>query len=273
MNERHNTVDLGMNFNVKTKGLICLMLLSAGTRVSAQWVINAIQGGTTKEVLVLPASYSIDKSCSDIDKVRTDLLPNKKDADFKTQLDKIAMDVAKKGGNVFQINRIEDHKQAGHYRFWGEAYYTKDYDRIKAEALDKEKKKLSDGTCAYLTIYYPEYTQGFSGDIKYYITINDTLKLELWSNTKYVLKITKAGSVKLKVNQNHFKQNMDVDVKMGNDYYVRSYVNYSGAGKEISTGDYQVHVNGFTPYMEKINEWQGEIESSMVTRYVVTKKI
>ncbi len=189
------------------------------------------------------------------------------------QLEKAAANAVKEGGNVFRIVRIEDKKQKGIYRFWGEAYHTNEFEQIKQKAADKEKKKFDEGPYAYITIYRPAYSMGFNDDTQYDIIINDTLKLGMWANTRYILKVAKAGNVKVTIDVHNFMQNMNIDVKPGNNYYVRSYANFPGTGKNVKTGDAQVRVHAYTPYLEKIDEQQGVIESSMITQIIVSRKI
>ena len=277
MNKTHNTVDLSMIFNniapstyIRTCTVLFLFFFACSS--SAQEVISA---GPGKEVIVLPQSYSVDSSYKDLGLIKTSRQSkNKKNGNFIAELGKIAAKTAKEGGNVFQITRIEDQKQRGRYRFWGEAYHTDKYSQLKASITDK-KKNANNGSFAYLTIFRPAYSQGFNDDsVIYDVTINDTLKLEMKGNTRYILKITKEGNVKIEVRHKNFVQDMKVDVKMGNNYYVRSYVNFPGAHKYITTGEFKVKLRGYTPYLEKIDDQlQGEIESSMVTLITVTKKI
>ena len=158
--------------------------------------------------------------------------------------------------------------------FWGEAYRAKNFPDVTDQAAKDKKKRFADGSCAYVTIYRPSYSGGYGDDsIKYEVVINDTLKLEMLPNSRYVLRVAKDGVLRVSVNHKNFVQNMKVDVRMGSDYYVRSYVNIPHTGKYINTGDFKVRLRGYTPYLEQIEDYQGGLESGMITQVVVMKRI
>ena len=254
-----------------------LILFVFSRRIDAQQLISINQGSTKKDILILPVSfptsYPSEYGFEDLDVVKTGKTP-KKNAGFRVQLEKVAVKAAQFGGNVLQITRIEDLKQGNRYKFRGEVFESEKINEIKAKAEEKKKQKFSNGPCAYLTIYRPAYSEGFNDSIKYDITINDTLKLSMSSNSKYILRISKEGKTKISVQHKNFIQDLNVDVKMGVSYFVRNYVSFPGTHKYVTAGEYKVKLRGYTPYLEKIDdELQGEIESSMITQVVVNKKI
>ena len=191
-----------------------------------------------------------------------------------TQLAYITLYSVLDSANVLQLTHIEDRKLSGRYKLLGVAYYTDRYEQLKAK-MNEKKKKLFDTTSeACLTIYRPAYSLGFNDSIKYDVVINDSLKLPMQANTKYILKITNEKDIKITVRHKDFIQDMKIHVQVGKKYYVRNYANFPGAHKYITTGEFKVKLRGYTPYLEKIDdELQGEIESSMVTQITVTKKL
>jgi hypothetical protein len=280
MNKTHNTVDLSMIFTdmipflFKRTFFIFILIVICSGLTRAQQVIRTDKSISIKEVVVLPISYKIDSTYQDKGEVSNDRVSRSEQAGFKQQLEKLAVDAAKEGGNILQLKRIDDPKQSGRYRFLGEAYHTNDIIKLKEKIADRNKKKFGDGQCAYLTIYRPSYSLGFNDDsIRSEVTINDTFKFILKANTRYILKVAKESSVTMRVQHSDFIQNISVDMKMGNSYYVRNYINIPGYGKFITTGGVQLHLRGYTPYLEKVDEQQGEIESSMITQVVISKKL
>jgi len=255
----------------KVAGVI-LFLLIAGTAY-AQEVITLPQG-SANGIVVLPLTYNTDKGFTDLGEVKTGrIAKSNKFTGFKPQMEALGDAAVKKGGNVVKITRINDVKQRGIYKFRAEVYRADDLSRLIQQIIETKKKPFAGEKCAYITIYRPAYSGGFNDEAICDIVVNDTLKLEMNGNSKYVLKVTKEGSVKVEIRHKSFTQDLKVNVQFGKDYYVRNYMNFPGSHKFVQLENYNLKVPNHAPYMDSVSQYQGAIESSMITQVVVSKKI
>ncbi len=77
MNKTYYTVDLGMIFHIKTGLFVMAFLAIFCVHSGAQQVIKIGKGNTAKDILILPASYDVEKGFDDLGKakVRTSATP------------------------------------------------------------------------------------------------------------------------------------------------------------------------------------------------------
>lgn len=252
----------------KTYCLGILALLYAGYS-RAQQIIKLSGNGNIPEVLVLPYHPGIsDTALKEIGSVKVSR-SSARPQDFNSQLTEAANETAREGGNVFQIGSIQDHKQSGSYKITGIAYHADNYGDVKAKAL--EWKKKSAGEFATIILYRPVYNSGFNDNLAMSVVINDTLKLELKGNTKYLVRVPKECSIKVATADNSLVQHLVIHEAV--NYYIRAYTNFPGSGQQIKTGDVMVHLKNYQPYFEIIDEVQGNLESSLVNNIVLTKSL
>lgn len=251
--------------------LLCLMLVSGRIRVNAQEIITVKQGSSEKEILILPYyTYPLDTTLFEKDEVSITKFRKGKTG-FNDQLYKAALETASDGGNVFMINKMQDHNQKGKYKIWGKAYYYGNYEQLKTKAFALKNKTLENGKYGYLIIYRPLYHSGFNDDIDMELTINDTLKLNMKATTKYMIQISKDCDVKIADREDEIVKH--VHVLPGKKYYVRAYTNIPGSHKTISSGEVKVMLHRYTPYFETIDDVQGGLESSLVNLITISKKL
>ena len=247
-------------------------LLAFFNNIYAQEVVLVKDGaGATKEILLLPFYPFTDALTKGLDIVGTDYIM-KESSDFKGQLNKAAEETMKAGGNVFQITGINNTKQKGLYKVKGTAFRVDQYDLVKSKALELKNQSLENGKQAILTVYRPVYVSGFNDDIAFDVIINDTLKLEMWANTKYIIKVSKDCSAKISVNNGSIIQH--INVQLGKKYHVRALANFPGSGNHIKVGEMNLRLRGYDPYFEVMDDEQGELESSLVNKItIISKKI
>ena len=267
-------LNLSMSFT-NNKVLLALTILflfmhTEGSDVMAQEVVTVKQGTTEKEILVLPFSYSEDSTLSDKGEVKVTKL-RKVYADFKSQLNRAAVKTATAGGNILMIDRIQDHNQKGKYKIWGTTFYAAHYEQVKALALARKKEKLENGKYGYLVVYRPVYNSGFNDDMDMTVVIDDTLKLDLKGNTKYVIQYARDCDMKIADPKELLVRH--IHAQTGMRYYVRGYVNIPGSGKLVKTGENNVEIGGRQRYFEIIDEAQGDLESSLVSLITISKKL
>ncbi len=250
---------------------ICLLLLSAHQAAHAQQVVTVKQGSVDKEILVLPYyPYTFDSTLVEKEPVNTGRM-HKGKAKFTDQLSAVALKTAEAGGNVFMLTKVEDRNQRCDYKIWGRACRTDKYDALKAKALSLKEKLLENGRYAYIVLYRPEYAHGFDDEADLVLTVNDTMHLEMKASSKYIVQVPVAGDVKITNKNDVIVQH--VDVKPGNVYYLRAYTKTTGKSKFVKVGESNVEIRGHASYFERIDNAQGELESSLVTKITVMKKL
>ena len=250
---------------------LCFILIFGGVMAKGQEIITVKLGMANKEILILPYSNAADDSTlKDKGSVKASKLKDTA-TNFKSRLYQVALETAQAGGNVFVISSMQDHNQGGRYKIWGNAYYTDKYEQVKAKAYEQKNKKPDNNKYAYLIIYRPDYNRSKNDEISLTITINDTLKLDVKANTKYIIQVEKNCKVKVANKNNIMVQ--DVDIQLGNTYYIRTYVNVPGHRKFIKTGESNADIGNYAPYFEMIDNAQGELESSLVNQITISKKL
>ncbi len=246
------------------------ILSCSGFRGVCQELVSVMTDGVGKEILILPYSYNLDSALTEKGNIKVTKV-KKVSADFKSQLARAAEQTAEAGGNVFMISRMRDHNQKGKYKVWGTAYYTGDFEQVKTRAIAKKTEKLENGKYAYLVVYRPSYRSGFNDDKRMVVTINDTLKLEMKGNTKYMIRLSKEGDLKIAGENDLLVQHLHV--QLGKTYYVRPYINIPGTNKLIRSGENNIAVSKRQPYFETVDDLQGALESSLVNLITITKKM
>ncbi len=238
--------------------------------VNAQETITVKQGTIEKEVLLLPSYYPVDSTMISKGGIKVTHLKKNHGA-FKSQLYQAALKTVNGGGNVFMVSRMQDRNQKGNYKVWGASFHSPEYAQLKAKAVAYKNKKLENGRYGYLIVYRPQYRSGFNDDIEMELTVNDTLKLDMKANTKYLIQVSKDCDVKIATRKDAIVQH--VHVQPGNRYYTRAYTNIPGVHRTIKVGESNTELNRFTPYFEIIDDVQGDLESSLVNLITITKKI
>lgn len=237
--------------------------------------LHAQQVLTTEgtEVLILPFNpyaRSADPAFKEVGEIKLSY-GSEDGADFRKQFEKFVEKAKSSGGNIFQVTDIYDHKQNNHFKIEGIAYHADDFAAAKKKALEQKQQKFDKGLFALVTIYRPAYAKGFNDEHLFSIVINDTLTIEMKAETKCILKVAKEGDVRIAVRGESVVQH--VSAKYGNEYYVRAFVNYPGSRRTVLIGDAKVPLRGFAPYIEHVADLQGELESSLVNKIIINKKI
>lgn len=239
--------------------------------LTAQQTITVKQGNTEKEILILPNYiYTFDSGLLEKGQIKTGKTNNGKSS-FADQLYNAATRAADAGGNVFMITRMKDRNQHDEYELWGRAYYSDKYEHLKAKAFAQKDKPYENGRYAYIVVYRPGYVRGFNDETDIELRVNDTMTLTMKVGSKYVIKVPGSQDVRI--------ANMDevgmqhISAKAGKTYYVRSEVSRLGSRKLVKQGDTKINVRGNTPYFEQIDEQQGELESSLLTKSTMMKKL
>jgi hypothetical protein len=236
----------------------------------AQEVVPVAGNGSQSEILVLPFnpySRGADVSLKEEGKIKV----SRDGADFKKQLDKIAAKAASMGGNIFEVTDIDDPKQNNHLDIAGVVYHANDYAAVKTKALAGRQRRYEENTYSFITIYRPTYANGFNDEHGFSIIVNDTLIIPMRAETRCVLKIAGEKNVRVAVKDESVVQH--VSAKPGHDYYIRALVNYPGSHRTVNLGEAQVPLRGFAPYVETVSEPQGSLESSLVNKVIINKKI
>lgn len=244
-------------------------------QLNAQQVISVkTDDGHVKEILVLPFDpyqLSTDSSWAEKGAVKTEHIAVTTGSNFKTELENAAVKTALHGGNIFQVTGITDGKQMNDFRMKGTAYYADSYEAEKNKALAKKAKKCKHTDEAWLIIYRPAYTRGANDEEFFTLVINDTLMMDMKANSRYIFKIARDVNVRVAIAGSIISQT--ISVKRGDNYYFRALVNIPGSHKIVNVGTLALPVKGFAPFIEAIDEVQGEMESSLVNQIVVNKKI
>jgi len=227
--------------------------------------------GAGVDVLAVPY-YPFDTSHMEEIGVIKSKKPSKKQHKFDEQLKDATAKALKSGGNIFKITQVQYPRQKGNYRIIGYAYKTGNYDEVKARSIEVAQRKTEKGKYATLTVYHPVYEGGFNDELPFDIIINDTLRLNMAANTKYVIKIANESPLRISADDDNFIQTLPV--KRGSNYYIRALRSFPGANRRLKMGDRMVKLRGYEPYFEQIDEAQGDLESSLVNEItVISKKI
>ena len=247
---------------------LCFVLLQVA---EAQQIVKVRQGDGEKEILVLPHyTYDFDTTLVKKEGVSSGK-PRKGKSAFKDQLSKVALLTAEAGGNVLMIKRMDDRKQRGNYKIWGDVCHTDKYELLKTKAFAKKDKGPENGRYAYVVLYRPEYTKGFNDEVDMTLTVNDTIHIEMKAGAKYTIQLPMSSNVKIASKDDVIVQH--IEVKPGNTYYVRAYTNVPGGRRLLRVGESNVEIHGRASYFEQIEAGQGELESSLVTKITVMKKL
>ena len=255
----------------KAMMIACFLCFVSGHVAKAQQIVKVRQGDAEKEILVLPHyTYDFDTTLVKKEEVNSGK-PRKGKSAFKDQLSKVALLTAEAGGNVLMIKRMDDRNQRGNYKMWGYACHTDNYELLKTKAFAKKDKGLENGRYACVVLYRPEYTKGFNDETDMELTVNDTMHIGMKGSSKYMIQVPMSGNVKIATKDDVIVQH--IEVKPGNTYYVRAYTNVPGGRRLLRVGESNVQIHGRAPYFEQIEAVQGELESSLITKITVMKKL
>lgn len=251
-----------MVYFIKTMGrIIIICFFATSSTVNAQVIEHFEDKGQQIEMIVLPNDFKPTDNLLYVDNVKSGDPFFQKVPTYKNQLHKICIKAVKSGANIIQIMKIENVKWSGSYKLNAKAYKVHDYGAFKKRILDKKVMDIQSRTnYSYLTIYRPNYTSSLNDLYNYTIIISkDTLKLR--RNTKYKIRIDKEGITDIKILET--KTSYSVDIRFGNDYYVRSYAQFPSA-MGYQSNAIMIPIGGYVPLLEKVDKDQAEIESSLI---------
>lgn len=260
---------------MRKKLALLLLLLScfllSGVRAQVPYIVKQADG-SSKEVLILPCYHPHDSTWKKMAYVQNRKGGSPRFGAFNDQLEKLMQAAVANGGSIFRLENFKDHKQIGAYNMEGNVFYTADYEKFKAAALAAKAKKYEGNTCAYLILYRPAYVLGRNDETVFTAIINDTLHLEMKAHTRYVIKLTREGIIRLSAGDNAVGHPVEINAKFGNTYYVRGFVTYpfSGARAAETKG---ISFNGYNPYLLPTGELQGELESSKVIQITLKRTL
>ncbi len=251
--------------------LVLSCILLCGAHAQTPYMVK-LADGSSKEVLILPCYYPHDSTWKKIAFVQNRKEVSPRFGDFNEQLDKLMQAVVNRGGNIFRLEGFKDHKQIGAYNMEGNVFHTSDYEKFKTAALAAKAKKYENNTCAYVVLYRPAYVLGRNDETAFTAIINDTIRLELKAYTKYIIKLTHEGIVRLSAGDKAVGRPVEINAKFGNTYYVRGFVTYPFSGtRAAETKD--ILFNGYNPYLLPAGELQGELESSRVVHITLKRTL
>ena len=254
---------------------LALLLLScfllSGVRAQMPYMVKQADG-SSKEVLILPGYHPHDSAWKKMAYIQNRKGVSPRFGEFNDQLEQLMQAVVSSGGNIFRLESFKDHKQIGAYNMAGNVFYIPEYEKFKAAVLAAKAKKYESNTCAWLVLYRPAYVLGRNDETAFTAIVNDTLHLEMKANTRYLIKLTREGIVRLSAGDNAVGRPIEINAKFGNTYYVRGFVTYpfSGARAAETKG---ISFNGYNPYLLPANELQGELESSKVVHVTLKRTL
>ncbi len=220
-----------------------------------------------KEIWVCPATYMVDKSVIQLGYVKTGI-PKKKDkADFDTKMREMANEAYAMGGQLMVLHNFRDARQSGNYAMRFNVFKANESGKIAVNNTTSEK----DASQSTIVLYRPVYSGSYNDSVSFDVIINDTLRLPLNGNMKYLLRCAAGSSVKLTVSGQGIVE--QVAVGAGKKYYFRGFVNIPGSNRMITNGGVSRIIKGYAAYIEPISELQGELESSLLNSYILWKKI
>lgn len=251
---------------------LCFVLLFFCLNVSGQvsYIANMADGNTRK-IWVFPANYKPDTTWKPIGKIKNGKKITPHFGEFDSQLEKLAEAVTAKGGNILVVSRIRDNKQSGRYKLSGNVFFTD-----HADLLDSIRNEVTNRTyatnAAYIVLYRPIYVKGHNDEESFYAVLNDSVQLLMKANTKYIIKVTNEGMIRLTAGDNGIGIPIEINARFGNVYYVRGYISYPYSGK-LGMETKGIPFNGYNPYLLPTGNIQGMLESSMVSQITLKKDL
>jgi hypothetical protein len=216
--------------------------------------------------MVCPANHKIDTSCISLGYVKTGAPKKNNRADFTTQLQRMAMEASAIGGNTMVISSFRDVRQSGSCNMKFNVFKCRDISTVSRTSF-----RLKDDNLSEVILYRPIYSGSYNDSVTYEVVVNDTLRLNMESNRKYVLRISAGSSIKLSVVSQGIVAH--INTVAGKTYYVRGFVNIPGVSRSITNDGVSRITTGYMPYIEQVEELQGELESSFLNQYTILKKI
>lgn len=251
--------------------LVLSCILLSGAHAQVPYLVK-LADGSSKEILILPCYYPHDTAWKKVAYVKNQKGVSSRFGNFNSQLEQLMQAVVSRGGDIFRLESFIDHKQIGAYNMAGNVFYTSDYEKFKATVLAAKVKKYENNTCAYIVLYRPAYVLGRNDETAFTAIVNDTLRLELKAYTKYIIKLTHEGIIRLSAGDNAVGRPVEINAKFGNTYYVRGFVSYPFSGvRTAETKD--ILFNGYNPYLLPAGELQGELESSRVVHITLKRTL
>lgn len=224
----------------------------------AQSINKYNSDGITKEMIVLPCDFNLNKSLTIVGNVKTGDPSLLKVADFKKQLDKICLRAEKIGGNVIVINKVVNHKLTERYNLKATVYKIKEYN------LFKDSLFYIDTTNVYseLILYRPNYTYSLNDIVDLTILVNGKEFL-LSSNSKFVIRFENKATINIQIKGQ--EEAINLDTKMGQKYFIRCLVYFPNAMNAYKPNSIIIPFDGYVKNIGLISEnGQGEIESCLI---------
>ena len=182
--------------------------------------------GSSDETILLPYDFPVRGNLQYVARVETGKIRYNEPCSFKLKLENILSKTNDKKANIFRITKILAPYQDQYYHIWGHAYYTSNFDSFKTKVLEEKNKKFENGKCAYVIIYRPGYNYTRSGHENTDILINDSIALQMEESSRYIYRISKEGTWKIALKNSN--EIVNIDVKFGKEYYVKTYIERSG---------------------------------------------
>jgi len=183
---------------------------------------NKLEPTHAEETMLLPADFPFEdyKKVYFLSKVRSSKLKHITDSGFNDALDNMISEVHRENGNVLQVITITDAYNPRHFYITGRAYVAPDYDAFRRAVFAGKNEKHENGHCAFLIIYRAKNGTGTDGN-QMRLSMNDSVKLKVERNVRYIYKVTKEGPMTLTLDSN---ETIQMDITFGKDYYVEAYV-------------------------------------------------
>lgn len=245
-----------------------LLFVFSATLLTSAYGQRPYHLADNKDIWVCPSTFVVDTSLMLIGYVKTGVPKKKEKADFSTQMQQMATEAHAMGGQIMVVSNFRDAGQSGNYAMRFNVYKAKDIEKF---AVNGNTPSVKDANQATIVLYRPIYSGSYNDSVSFDIMVNDTLRLPLNGNMKYVLRSAPGNNIKLTVASQGIVE--QISLSAGKTYYFRGFVNIPRSNRTITNGGVSRTIRGYSPYIESISEMQGELESSFLNNYIIWKRI
>ena len=227
-------------------------------KISGQFINEVFYNEKKMEVLILPSNYKYDSHLIYIGKVRSPDPAFTKNADFKSQLDKLSYKALQKGSNIIVITKLENRKLGERYKLKGKCYNCEDIEEFKKRIFEKKSIK----EYQEIVLYRPNHTHSLNDLYNFTVIVNGKEYL-MKRNTKYFLQIDKKNEISVQIKRSKVKYTIKAGSK--NPIYLRCLAYFPKSNLISRPNSIMIPLGRYIPKVDLMDiKGIGQLESSLI---------
>jgi len=234
---------------------LLLPLLFISNCLFSQVINEFIVDGQKAEIIVLPIDFPVDSRMQRIGTAKSGDPTFKKEANYKTQLDKVSRKAIALGGNVVLITKLNNQKLREAYSLKAEVYKVMDFSSFRDSLI------VIENSYPGIILYRPNYTHSLNDLVDFTVIVDDKEYL-VSRNSIHQIKIKRSGTIEITIKGSDEK--IFLDYKADKTYYFRCLVYFPNTSIMPEPNTVIIPIGGYLPNIKFMNtHGQGLIESRM----------